>query len=282
MRTRLYITLFVFFAFRISLFAQQEVKLMSFNIRLDVASDGENRWDARKERLAGLINYHEPDIAGGQEVLHHQLQFLLGNLNGYDFIGGGRDDGKTKGEYSCIFYKKEKYSVSEQGTFWLSPTPDSITKGWDAALNRVCTYGLFKDKKSKLSFWVFNTHFDHVGEKARLESAKLIVEKIHEFNTDNLPVFFMGDLNARPDEAPVQMVNSAMKNTRSLARLVYGPAETFNAFKFQEKPDRCIDYIFMADDKRVKVEKFATITDSYELKYPSDHFPVMVTVLVEK
>src|SRR5690606_11337984 len=209
MKKTLFILLSLFAINTIS-FSQQEIKLMSYNIRLDVASDGDNRWDARKDKLAGLINYHEPDIVGGQEVLHHQLQYLLQTLDGYDFIGAGRDDGKTKGEYSCIFYKKEKFTVTEQGTFWLSPTPDSATKGWDAALNRVCTYGLFRDKKSRVSFWVLNTHFDHIGELARLESAKLIVEKIHELNTGNLPVFFMGDLNSRPNEPPAVMVNSAM------------------------------------------------------------------------
>ena len=262
--------------------SQQEIKLMSYNIRLDVDSDGENRWDVRKEKVAGLINYYEPDFAGAQEVLHHQLQFLQANLNGYDYAGVARDDGATKGEYSCIFYKKDKYSVLEQGTFWLSPTPDSISKGWDAALNRVCTYMLVKDKKTKLSFWVFNTHFDHVGEQARLESAKLIVEKIDEYNTDNLPVFVMGDFNSSPGEPPAAFLNTALKNCRMVARTAYGPAETFNAFKFLQKPDRCIDYIFFTPDKRVAVSKFATITDSYDLKYPSDHFPVMATVVIEK
>ena len=262
--------------------AQQEVKLMSFNIRLDVASDGDNRWDARKDRVAGLINYYEPDFAGAQEVLHQQLQYLQANLKGYDYVGVARDDGATRGEYSCIFYKKEKYTVLEQGTFWLSPTPDSISKGWDAALNRVCTYILVKDKKTKLTFWVFNTHFDHIGKQARLESAKLIVEKINEYNTDNFPVFVMGDFNSAPDEPPVVFLNTALKNSRTQASLVYGPAETFNAFKFSEKPDRSIDYIFFAPDKRVHVSKFATITDSYDLKYPSDHFPVIATVLIDK
>lgn len=261
--------------------AQQEIKFMSFNIRLDVTSDGENRWDARKERVAGLMNYYEPDFIGGQEVLHHQLQYLLQNLNGYDYIGAGRDDGKNAGEFSCIFYKKEEYTLLDQATFWLSPTPDSISKGWDAALNRVCTYGLFRHKKTRQTFWVFNTHFDHIGKTARLESAKLIMERIHELNTKLLPVIFMGDLNSRPADAPVQFVNTVMKNSRTLAKLVYGPADTWNAFKFLEKPEGCIDYIFISDEKKMTVTKFATITDSYELKYPSDHFPVMATVTIK-
>jgi endonuclease/exonuclease/phosphatase family metal-dependent hydrolase len=232
--------------------------------------------------VAGLINYYEPDFVGAQEVLHHQLTYLLEKLPGYDFAGGGRDDGATKGEYSCIFYKKEKYTVLEQKTFWLSPTPDSVSRGWDAALNRVCTFMLVRDKKTKQSFWVFNTHFDHMGKQARLESARLIIEKIHELNTKSLPAFLIGDLNATPDEAPVTFIHSALKDTRQSAELVYGPAETFNAFRFTEKPERRIDYIFMTDDGRLRVTKFATLTDSYALRYPSDHFPVMATVEMEK
>mgnify|MGYP003513255412 FL=1 len=131
-----------------TVWAQTEIKVMSYNIRLDVASDGENRWDARKEKVASLVNYYEPDFMGGQEVTHPQLQYLVDNLIGYSYIGVARDDGKTKGEYSCIFYKKDKFDVLQQSTFWLSPTPDSISKGWDAAIVRVCTYGLFKNKKT--------------------------------------------------------------------------------------------------------------------------------------
>ena len=165
-------------------FAQTDLKLMSYNIRLDVKSDGENWWEVRKDKVAGLINYYEPDFVGLQEVLHRQLVYLKDSLQGYDYIGVGRDDGKEAGEYSCIFYKKDLYTLVEQSTFWLSPTPDQPSKGWDAALNRVCTYGFFKSKKTKEIFWVFNTHFDHMGKQARLESAKLIVQKIAEKNYD--------------------------------------------------------------------------------------------------
>jgi endonuclease/exonuclease/phosphatase family metal-dependent hydrolase len=262
--------------------AQQEIKVMSYNIRLDVASDGENRWDARKDKVASLMNYYEADFIGAQEVLHHQLKYLQENLNGYSYIGVGRDDGKQAGEYSCIFYKKDKFDVVQQSTFWLSPTPDSISKGWDAAIVRVCTYGLFKNKKTKQLFWVFNTHFDHIGKNSRVESAKLIVEKIKELNTKNYPVILSGDFNVRPEDAPIIYVTGEMQNTRTISKLVHGPLETWNAFKFNVKPDGCIDYIFISKDKRMSVSKFATITDSYDLKYPSDHLPVMATILINK
>jgi endonuclease/exonuclease/phosphatase family metal-dependent hydrolase len=262
--------------------AQMEVKVMSYNIRLDVKSDGENQWDKRKEKVAAQMNYYEADFIGGQEVQHHQLQYLLQNLAGYSYIGVGRDDGKEGGEYSCIFYKKEKFDLLQQSTFWLSPTPDTISKGWDAAIVRVCTYGLFKNKKTKQVFWVFNTHFDHIGKTARLESAKLIVSKINQVNTKGYPVIVSGDFNSKPDEPPAQYMLSAMQNTRSISKLVYGGADTWNGFKFNEKPRGCIDYIFVSNDKHMRVSKFATLTDSYDMKYPSDHFPILANIIIDK
>ena len=262
--------------------AQAEVKVMSYNIRLDVKSDGENWWEKRKDKVAGLVNYYEADFVGLQEVVHNQLLYLKDSLTGYNFIGVGRDDGKEAGEYSCIFYKKDKYSVVEQSTFWLSPTPDIPSKGWDAALNRVCTYGLFKNNKTKKLVWVFNTHFDHMGNLARLESAKLIIKKIHELNTKNYPVIVSGDFNSKPEDGPSQYMMANMQNSRSISKLVYGAPDTWNGFKFNEKPNGCIDYIFVSKDDRISVLKFATITDSYDMKYPSDHFPVLATINIDK
>jgi endonuclease/exonuclease/phosphatase family metal-dependent hydrolase len=272
----------LFVLLSLSTWAQTNVKVMSYNIRLDVASDGDNRWDLRKDKVAGLMNYYEPDFIGGQEVTHPQLEYLVNNLNGYSYIGVGRDDGKTKGEYSNIFYKKDKYEVLQQSTFWLSPTPDSISKGWDAAIVRVCTYGLFKDKKTKQLFWVFNTHFDHVGKTARLESAKLIVQKIEALNSKNYPVILTGDFNSHPEAAPMQHIAGKMQNARAISKLVYGPADTWNAFRFNEKLNGTIDYIFVSNNKKISVAKFASITDSYDLKYPSDHLPVMASISIKK
>jgi endonuclease/exonuclease/phosphatase family metal-dependent hydrolase len=262
--------------------AQTEVKVMSYNIRLDLKSDGENQWDKRKEVVTAQMNFFGADFIGAQEVLHNQLEYLHKNLDGYAYIGVARDDGKMAGEYSCIFYKKDKYDLVEQSTFWLSLTPDIPSKGWDAALNRVCTYGLFRDKKTKQLFWVFNTHFDHVGKTARLESAKLIYEKINALNKKNYPVIVAGDFNSKPDEPPAQFMMSVMNNSRDISRLVFGPADTWNAFRFLEIPKNCIDYIFVGKDKRISVEKFATLTDSYALKYPSDHFPILSYLRIEK
>lgn len=257
--------------------AQVDIKVMSFNIRLDVKSDGENWWEKRKDKVAALMNYYEADFIGGQEVQHHQLQYLLTQLKHHSYIGVARDDGKEDGEYSCIFYNKDEFTVVQQSTFWLSKTPDSVSFGWDAACRRVCTYGLFRSNKTKQLFWVFNTHLDHVGDTARLESVKLITKRINEFNKGkNYPVILSGDFNTRPGDPPAQYITQYFQNTRNLSEEpAYGPADTWNGFKFLEKPNGCIDYIFISNDKRISVKKFATITDSYDMKYPSDHFPII-------
>lgn len=262
--------------------AQTPVSIMSYNIRLELKSDGENWWGIRKDKVAGLMNYYEADFIGLQEVLHQQLLYLKDSLRGYEYIGVGRDDGKEAGEYSCIFYRKDKYSLVQQSTFWLSPTPDVPSKGWDAALNRVCTYGLFRHYKTKQLLWVFNTHFDHMGKQARLESAKLIIKKIKELNVKNYPVLVSGDFNSRPEDEPALYMMEHMRNSRSAGKLVYGAADTWNAFKFHEKPDGCIDYIFVPKEERITVLKFATITDSYDMKYPSDHFPILANLTINQ
>lgn len=278
------ITVILLVAVYSGLYAQQQIKVMSYNIRLDVASDGENRWDARKDRVAALMNYYEADFIGGQEVQHNQLQYLLSQLTNYSYIGVGRDDGKEAGEYSCIFYNKEKFDLIQQSTFWLSKTPDSVSFGWNAACRRVCTYGLFQDKKTKQKLWVFNTHFDHIGDTARLESAKLITLKIKQLTKGKYyPVILTGDFNSKPDEAPAMYMTGNFKNARTVSKeKPYGPVDTWEGFAFDKKPEGCIDYIFLSQYSGITVNKFATITDSYDMKYPSDHFPVLATLELKR
>lgn len=281
MKFRPLIALLTFLLFTLNISFTQEISVMSYNIRLDLQSDGPNWWEIRKARVASLMNYYEADFIGCQEVLHRQLTYLDSNLKGYAHIGVGRDDGKEAGEYSPIFYKKTLYELVKSSTFWLSPTPEKPSKGWDAALNRVCTYGLFRHKKTKKEIWVFNTHFDHVGKEARLASAQLILDKIKELNVTHAPVILCGDLNARPEEAPAQLLSTTLWNTRDKSQLNYGDADTWNAFQFNKKPVGCIDYIFTTPFPYLTVKKFATLTDSYDQKYPSDHFPVLATLVLK-
>ena len=249
---------------------------MTYNIRLDVSSDGENAWPNRKDYWASQITFYEPDIFGIQEALPHQVTDIAGLLPNYSYVGIGRD-GVGKGESSNIFYKKERFKVLEENTFWLSETPDKISKGWDAALNRVCTYALFKDEKSKQIFWVFNTHLDHIGEAARTNSILLILSKMRTLNTKNYPVFFMGDFNSEPAEERIVNLKKEMIDSRDASEeKPFGPSGTFNAFKHDEAVTKRIDYIFLSKDNLFKVKKYGILSDSKDLKYPSDHLPVFV------
>lgn len=260
--------------------AQVRFRLMSYNMRYDNPDDGDNRWEIRRETLTNLLQYHAPDFIGAQELLDHQLTYVLSRLPGYATTGVARTDGKKQGEYACILYNTRAFRLIEAQTFWLSPYPDSVgLPGWDAALERICSYGLFEDRKSHRRFWVFNTHFDHMGKTARLESAHLIWRKIEQVNIGkNLPYFLMGDLNSQPDEAPAQYLAQQLQNARGLSELVYGSIDTWENFNFQAVPKGCIDYIFLLRTPGISVTRFATLTDSYHQKYPSDHLPVVADI----
>lgn len=254
----------------------QSLKIMTYNIRLDVASDGENAWPQRRDFLAAQIKFYEPDIFGTQEGLPQQIGFLQNYFPDYNSAGLGREAG-GKGESTHIFFDKSKYLLKQSHTFWLSPTPDSVSMGWDAACLRVCTAVLLKDKRSKRQFWVFNTHLDHVGETARQNSINLILKKIEVLNTGKLPVIFMGDLNSEPGSVIITRLEKEMKNTRKVSEIPpFGPSGSFNGFKFEEPVTRLIDYIFVSKSAGVSVKKYAVLSDSKDLRYPSDHLPVLV------
>ncbi len=249
---------------------------MTYNIRLDIASDGENAWPNRKDYWASQVTFHEPDIFGIQEALPNQVTDIATMFPDYSYVGIGRD-GIGKGESSNIFYKKDRFKVLQENTFWLSETPDKISKGWDAALNRVCTYALFKDTKTKQTFWVFNTHLDHMGELARTNSILLILSKIKALNTKNYPVFFMGDFNSEPNEERIINLKKEMLDSQDIStEKPFGPSGTFNGFKHNEPVTKRIDYIFLSKDNPFKVKKYGILSDSKNLKYPSDHLPVFI------
>jgi endonuclease/exonuclease/phosphatase family metal-dependent hydrolase len=259
----------------------QSLKLMTYNIRLDVAVDGENDWTHRKDFFASQIQFYEPDIFGVQEAKPNQVIDISTLLSQYGNIGIGRE-GVGQGESSNIYFKKDRFKVLESNTFWLSETPDTISKGWDAAFNRVCTYGLFKDLKTKKTFWVFNTHLDHLGELARTNGILLILSKIATLNTKNYTVFFMGDFNSEPKEDRIIALNKEMNDCRKISEeKPYGPSGTFNGFKHNEPVTLLIDYIFISKNSTFKVRKFAVLSDSKDLRYPSDHLPVYVEVSYE-
>lgn len=259
--------------------AVAQVEIMTYNIRYANENDGENSWSLRKDDLAEQLQYHEPDIFGVQEALLPQLQFLENKLEDYEFFGKARDDGAEKGEFSAIFYKPDLFELLQNGTFWLSETPEIPGRGWDANYPRVCTYGKFRIEATGKEFWVFNTHFDHVGVEARSQSVRLIHQKIAQLNAENLPVILMGDLNLEPDTSEINFLRSKYQDAKLAARHTFGPSGTFNNFQFHKPVDRRIDYIFT--NGNVEVNKYAVLSDSKNLKYPSDHLPVLVEVEFE-
>ena len=253
----------------------QELTAMSYNIRYDNPGDGRDSWDQRKDFLIGQIAYHAPDVVGTQEGLLHQLQDMEGGLDGYAFFGRGRDPGDDQGEHTAVFYNTRQLELLEEQTFWLSETPEVPSKGWDAALNRVCTYGKFRHRPSGREFYLFNTHFDHVGEAARKESVGVILRQMARVNTAGLPVVLMGDLNLEPDSAPIRQLAASMDDAHALAgQAAYGPPGTFNGFDCTQPVTRRIDYIFIGPGS-FTVRSHAILSEFTGSGFPSDHFPVM-------
>ncbi|RZJ49860.1 MAG: endonuclease/exonuclease/phosphatase family protein [Flavobacterium sp.] len=259
-------------------FYAQNLKIMSYNIRLDVDSDGENAWPKRKDYFTSQIQFYNPDIFGVQEALPNQVTDIVKALSEYNKFGIGREENGT-GEACAIYYKKDRFKVDQANTFWLSETPNAVSRGWDAACNRVCTYGLFTDLKTKKTFWVFNAHLDHMGNEARVKGVQLILSKMKELNTKNFPAFLMGDFNSEPETPQIAEVKKVMDDTRDISKeKPFGPAGTFNGFKHNEPVTLLIDYIFISKNNGLKVQKHAVLSDSKDLKYPSDHLPVLIEI----
>ncbi len=253
----------------------QELTVASFNIRLKTTSDVGNLWDDRKHAVTNLIQFHEFDIFGIQEGFYEQVQDMKNQLPGFEYIGVGRDDGAQKGEHSAVFFNKQRFKLIKDGTFWLSATDtEKPNKGWDAALPRICTWGVFEDNQNSKQFIFMNTHFDHIGVEARRESAKLILEKAKELAGD-LPIILTGDFNVdETNEAYFTLAKSGIvRDAHELAKMVYEPNSSFNAWGKGLKPKQRIDHIFIT--KPFNVHKYGILTDTYMGKFPSDHFPVV-------
>jgi len=281
--------------------SSQQLVVGSYNIRNDNSGDAKagNGWAQRSPVIAELVLFHDFDIFGSQEVLHGQLEDMLAAMPQYNSVGVGRDDGKTKGEYAPIFYKKDKFQLLKSGDFWLAEETTYPNKGWDAALPRICSWGQFKDKDSKMKFWFFNLHMDHVGVKARSESAKLVLKKIKEM-CGNDPVILTGDFNVDQNNESYHLLNESgiLRDSYEIAGIRYAQNGTFNAWDANLKTDSRIDHIFVT--RHFMVDRYGVLTDTYrspkvedktvkagdfpkevsfkdyQARLPSDHFPVKV------
>lgn len=261
------------------------MRLLSFNIRFDNPNDGPNAWPHRKDFVTDLIRFHKIDLFGTQEGMAHQIKDMDELLADFDWIGVGRDAGDERGEFCTIFYRTDRFEVLEEGTFWLSRTPGIPgSVGWDAALPRIVTWARFSDSGNNRRFIVFNTHFDHIGTEARLNSSKLILEKVNEI-ADGDPIIVMGDLNVTEDQEPYKILAEPNLGPVELELFDgfyhsenghYGPVSTWNGFD-RIFPDRRIDFIF--SDAGFRFLEHGILADSRDGRFPSDHLPVLAEIM---
>jgi len=251
----------------------QAFSVMTYNIRFDNPQDGENRWDNRKDDLLAQIRSHDPDILGIQEGLLHQVAFLEKGLPAHTRIGLGREDGADKGEFAAVYIRNDRFEILDKGTFWLSETPEKVSVGWDAALERVCTWTHLQDKLTGKELWVYNAHFDHRGEQARLKSARLILKKIEEHTAGaDQAIIVMGDLNAVPDSPVLKTLLTPLEDTHARAPRSSGPEGTWNGFDPNAEVGRRIDYVLFSP--QLSSEEYAVPAPIVDGRYLSDHFPV--------
>ena len=267
----------------------QPLYVGTYNIRYQNNDDSRNGngWTKRCPVVCDQLNFEHPDIFGTQEVLEPQLHDMLQRLDGYDYIGVGRDDGKTKGEYAAIFYDKQRLRLVENGHFWLSETPDKPSLGWDAACIRICPWGKFEGVQDGGTTWAglqsyfFNLHMDHVGVKARREAAKLVVERIGQMAGNKIPVVLTGDFNVdQNDEIYGIFTQSGLVDSYSVARLRFAENGTFNAYHQERKTSSRIDHVFVSP--QFSVDRYGVLTNTYwadSQRLPSDHYPVFVRLI---
>lgn len=256
------------------------IKVMSWNIRYNNPGDGVNSWPHRKDWVAEIVSNNKIDIAGFQEVLVDQFEDLKQRLPEMEAYGVGRDDGRNSGEFSPIFFRKSRFELQQQGTFWLSPSPDQVgSKGWDAALPRIASWVQLHDRQTDQSFYMINTHFDHRGSEARLESARLLV-RIKSDKFYNHPVILSSDFNTTPESAPYESLTTQCTEDihhfvdarESSTEPPAGPNTTWNGFE-AIVPDRRIDFVFTTGE--IKVLRFRILEDQRDGRFPSDHLPVV-------
>ena len=251
-----------------------QTSFMTFNLRYNNPGDKENCWEYRKVEVADMLHRYHPDILGIQEGLQDQVLYLDSALEDYSCTGVGRDDGKAKGEYSAIFYNTGRFRLLSMKTYWLSDTPDTVSVGWDAAMERIATFAMFSDLKTGDTLCVFNTHMDHIGMQARENSARLILRIIDQQKLWNKRLVVMGDFNATPQETPVKLfaekLQCAYNNSRETKQ---GPTGTFNAFNTTDPVTKRIDYIFT---RNISISHYRHIDDRRKNNlWLSDHLPVM-------
>jgi endonuclease/exonuclease/phosphatase family metal-dependent hydrolase len=255
----------------------QDIRIASYNLRYANRSDSGNLWENRLPVISELILFHQFEIFGTQEGLRHQLDSLAAKLPDFAWYGKGRDDGDAKGEHSAIFFKRSLFDLLDKGDFWLSESPEKPGPGWDARLNRICSWVKLRHKRSKKIFFVFNAHYDHQGVQARVNSSLLILDKMRSIS-GKLPAMLTGDLNGDHQSEWYLSINNSgwLKDTYRQVANPYAPNGSFNNFGKGKMNDKIIDHIFITPS--FKVLSWGILTDTYYGRFPSDHFPVLSVV----
>ncbi|HTX88886.1 MAG TPA: endonuclease/exonuclease/phosphatase family protein [Bacteroidales bacterium] len=254
------------------------IRVMTFNIRYANPDDGNYSWPNRKPMVLSMLEKEQPDIIGFQEVLHSQLMDLAGSLKEYNWSGVGRDDGKEQGEYSVIFYRKDRFEKEDGSTFWLSETPEVPgSRSWNAACNRIVTWVKLKEKRTGMEFFVFNTHFDHASAQAREESARLILARVGGIAGNTVAVV-TGDFNDTAGSVPYRLLTQGpggLLDSGLLAKEKTGPDYSFIGFPFKPEPGNLIDFVLFHNLDADLIRSHAVITYNENGLYPSDHLPVL-------
>lgn len=267
--------------------ASMDLRVMSFNIRFGTANDGPNSWPARETMVHQVIREFDPDLLGTQEVVEFQAKSLREALPGYGFIGVGRTDGKQGGEFCPLMYKSDRFQLLDSGTFWLSETPEVAgSKSWDSSLPRIATWARLADRRTDATLLVCNTHFDHLGQQARLESAKLLQQRLPGL-AKGAPVVLMGDFNTTEDGAPYKVLTQPeegkgiafVDSYRAVHPQRSKQEATYNGFRGIAEGSR-IDWIVYGPG--VKASQAAIDRTQKDGRYPSDHYPVTAVLRVEK
>ena len=247
----------------------EPIKLISYNLRTSHGKDGDNVWMKRRHATPEMIRREAPDVFGVQEGLIDQLHYIDTECPQYARVGVGRDDGAEKGEFMAVYYLRDRFELLDSGTFWLSETPDKVSRGWDGACNRTVTWVELKDRKSGKEFFYFNTHLDHKGKAAREEGVKLLIEKIHEIAGKKAPAIVGGDFNTPVDSPIFKPLTKYMVSARAKAATTDHKG-TFNGFG--SAPDTIvIDHLYYRG--KLKCQLFATLDGNYGAPYISDHYP---------
>lgn len=252
-------------------------RAMSFNLWADRAES--RSWKLRRPLVASLLRFHRPDLIGFQEAVHARTLEMAEALPGYAWIGAGRTDGVQRGEMTPVFYREELFRLVRSGTFWLSPTPEVPSKGWDAAYPRIATWAVLEHRACGIPFFFANTHLDHGGSQARRHGAALLLRKIEEL-AGGLPRLLAGDFNCRPSSVTYKIVTGALEGGKPALRDSFecsierplGPTLTWRGMFRGVMPPARLDYLFVGG--AVEVGQHAVLADHWDGRPPSDHLPV--------